>query len=108
MRLRKRYTLLIEKLKKTLIEEKVSSDVSDDEKALDEILETEADAGNTLESDKKKADNGKAVEMPQKRKAGDDVGDVENVQPKPKLTRRSGEDTVAYLREKMIWFRNGT
>ena len=36
----------------------------------------------------------------QKRKDGDEVEDVENAQPKRKVTRRSGGDTVAYLREK--------
>ena len=35
-----------------------------------------------------------------KRKEGDEVKDVQNVQPKPKLTRRSGGDTVTYLHEK--------
>ena len=61
-------------------------------------------------SKRKKADNAKAVEMQNtamesmhstlKRKEGDEVKDVQNVQPKPKLTRRSGGDTVTYLREK--------
>ena len=35
----------------------------------------------------------------QKRKQGDEDKDAENV-PKPKIKRRNGGDTVAYLREK--------
>ena len=111
---RERYTLLIEKLKKKLQEEKkasgIETDMNDVEKALEEILEKEADAENSLEVDKKKEDSAKAVEMrnramesmrsTQKRKDGDEVEDVENAQPKRKVTRRSGGDTVAYLREK--------
>lgn len=54
-------------------------------------------------SKRKKADNAKAVEMHNtamesmhstlKRKEGDEVKDVENVQPKPKVTTRSGGDS---------------
>ena len=72
-------------------------------------MEKEADE-NSLEVDKKKENSAKAVEMrsrakeymrsTQKRKDGDEVEDVENAQPKRKVTRRSGGDTVAYLREK--------
>ena len=36
----------------------------------------------------------------QHRKGGDEVEDDENAQPKPKITRRSGGETTAYLREK--------
>ena len=111
---RERYTLLIEKLKKKLKEEEKASGIetgmSEVEKALEEILEKEADAENTLEIDKKRADNAKAVEMQnramesmcstKKRKEGDEVKDWENAQPKPKITKRSGGDTVTYLREK--------
>ncbi|PFX16294.1 hypothetical protein AWC38_SpisGene19446 [Stylophora pistillata] len=111
---RERYTLLIEKLKKKLKEEKevcgIHTDMSDVEKALEEILEKEADTENSLEVDQKKEDNVKAGEMrnramesmrsTQKRKDGDEVEDVENAQPKRKVTRKSGGDTVAYLREK--------
>ena len=50
--------LLIEKLKKKLKEEKkaigIETDMSDVEKALEEITEKEADAKNSLEVDKKK------------------------------------------------------
>ena len=110
---RERYTLLVEKLKKKLKEEEkasgIETDMNDVEKALEEILEKEADAENTLATDKKRVDNAKAVEMrnramesmrtTQKRNQGDEDKDVENA-PKPKKTRRSGGDTVAYLREK--------
>lgn len=55
---REHYTLLIEKLKKKLQEEKkasgIETDMNDVEKALEEILEKEADAENSLEVDKKK------------------------------------------------------
>ena len=64
---RERYTLLIEKLKKKLKEEEKASGIetsmSDVEKALEEIMEKESDAENTVESNKKKADHAKAVEM---------------------------------------------
>ena len=111
---RERYTLLIEKLKKKLKEEEKASGIetsmSDVEKALEEIMEKESDAENTAESNKKKADHAKAVEMrkramesirsTQKRKGSDEVEDEENAQAKPKITRRSGGETIAYLREK--------
>ncbi|KAK2562547.1 hypothetical protein P5673_014226 [Acropora cervicornis] len=109
---RERYTLLIEKLKKKLKEEEkasgIETDMNDVEKTLEEILDKEADAENTLATDKKRVDNVKAVEMrnramesmrtTQKRNQGDEDKDVENA-PKPKKTR-SGGDTVAYLCEK--------
>ena len=41
-----------------------------------------------------------SMRSPQKRKQGDENKDGENVQPKPKLTRRSDGDTVTYLGEK--------
>lgn len=73
-------------------------------------MEKESDAENTVESNKKKADHAKPVEMQktemesirstQKRKRGDAVEDEENAQPKPKITRKSGGETMAYLREK--------
>ena len=78
--------------------------MTDVEKALEEILEKEADAENTMESTKKKADNAKAVEMHnramerlQKRKEGDEDRDVENAQPKPKSTeeKRWGHCTLS-------------
>ena len=73
-------------------------------------MEKESDAENTVESNKKKADHAKPVEMQnremesicstQKRKRGDEVEDEENAQPKPKITRKSGGETMEYLREK--------
>ncbi|PFX17832.1 hypothetical protein AWC38_SpisGene17811 [Stylophora pistillata] len=88
----------------------IVTDMSDVKKALEEILEKEADAENILEVDKEKEENSKADEMrnramesmhsTQKRKEGDEVEDVENAQPKRKVTRKSGTDTEAYLREK--------
>jgi len=110
--MRERYTLLIEKLKKKLKEEEkaggIETDMNDVERALEEILEKEADAENTLATDRKRVDNVKAVEKrnraiesmcsTQKRKQGDEDKDAENA-PKPKITTRSGGDTVAYLRE---------
>ena len=53
---RERYTLLIEKLKKKLKEEEkasgIETDMNDVEKALEEILEKEADAENTQQTRK--------------------------------------------------------
>ena len=94
---RERYTLLIEKLKKKLKEEEkasgIDTDMNDVGKTLEEILQKEADAENTLATDKKRVDNVKAVEMrnramesmrtTQKRNQGDEDKDVENP-PKPK------------------------
>ena len=111
--MRERYTLLIEKLKKKLKEEEKASGIetsmSDVEKALEEIMEKESDAENTVESNKKKADHANAVEMrkramesirsTQKRKGGDEIEDEENAQPKPKITRKSGGEIMAYLRD---------
>ena len=111
--MRERYTLLIEKLKKKLKEEEkasgIETDMNDVEKALEEILEEEAVAESTLVTDKKRVENVKSVEMrnramesmrsTQKRKQRDEDKDAENA-PKPKIKRRSGGDTVAYLREK--------
>ena len=110
---RERHSLLIEKLKKKLAEEEkasgIETDMNDVEKALEEILEKEADAENTLATGKKRVDNAKAVEMrnramesmrtTQKRNQGDEDKDAENAH-KPKKTRRSGGDTLTYLREK--------
>ena len=95
--MRERYTLLIEKLKKKLKEEEkasgIDTDMNDVEKTLEEILEKEADAENTLATDKKRVDNVKAVKMrnravesmrtTQKRNEGDEDKDVE-IAPKPK------------------------
>ena len=116
---RERYTLLVEKLKKKLKEEEkasgIETDMNDVEKALEEILEKEADAENTLATDKKRVDNAKAVEMrnramesmrtTQKRNQGDEDKDVENA-PKPKKKQEGvvGTQWYTYVR-RMIWFR---
>lgn len=89
---RERYTLLIEKVRKKLKEDEKASGIETDmnnvERALEEILENkEADAENTLATDRKRVDNVKAVEMrnramesmrsTQKRKQGDEDKDVD-------------------------------
>ena len=87
--------------------------MSEMEKALEEIAEKEVAAGDTVENDKKKVDNAKAVEMrnialeslgkTQKRQRNEEE---EKVKPKQK-SRRSRSDTIAYLREKLFLFRSG-
>lgn len=82
--------------------------MSEVEKALEEIQEKEADAGNTLESGKKKSDPAMAVKMrkgamesmppTQKRiGVGEVVDDDENAQAKRNIKRRSGGETIGYL-----------
>lgn len=109
---RERYTLLSEKFKAKMKDEEKASgiecDLSDVEKALEEIAEKEVAAEDTVENDKKKLDNAKAVEM--RNRALESLGktqkrqrneDEENAKPKQK-SRRSGGDTIAYLREKNV------
>ena len=83
--------------------------MSEVEKALEEISEKEAVAEDTLDSNKKKADNAKAVDMRKRameslnstrKRKGDEGEEMENAKSKPKSSRRSGADTIAYLREK--------
>ena len=107
---RERYSLLSEKFKAKMKQEEkasgIETDLSQVEKGLEEIAEKETAAGEAIENDKKKADNTKAVEMrnraleslgaSQKRKQNEEE---ENGARKSK-NRRSGGDTVAYLREK--------
>ena len=57
---------------------------------MEEILEKEADAENTLATDRKRVDNVKAVEMRNRA--------MESMRSTQK--RKQGGDTVAYLREK--------
>ena len=106
---RERYTLLSEKFKAKMRDEEqasgVETDSSEVEKALEEIAEKEAVAEDTVQNDKKKVDNAKAVEMrnraleslsgTQKRQRNEEQ---ENEKPRSK-SRRSGGDTIAYLRE---------
>ena len=97
---RERYTLLSEKFKaKTKDEEKASG--------------IEVAAEDTLENDKKKVDNAKAVEM--RNRALESLGktqkrqqneEEENVKPKQK-SRRSGGDTLHICVKKMFLFRSG-
>ena len=110
---RERYTLLNEKFKKKMREEEkasgIETDMSEVEKALEEISEKEAVAEDTLDSNKKKADNAKAVDMQKmameslsstRKRKSDEGEEMENAKSKPKSSRRSGADTIAYLREK--------
>ena len=64
---REKYTLLSEKCKAKIKDEEKTSgiecDLSEVEKALEEIAEKEAEAEDTVENDKKKADNAKAAQM---------------------------------------------
>ena len=91
-------------------EEKASrmdTDLSEIEKALEEIVEKEALVEETAQNDKKEIDSAKAAEMryralgnlggTQKRQRKDEV---ENETAARAKLRRNGSDTVAYLREK--------
>ena len=64
---REKYTLLSEKFKAKIKDEEKASgierDLSEVEKALEEVAEREAAAEDIVENDKKKADNAKAAEM---------------------------------------------
>ena len=94
-------------------EEKASGiecDLSDVEKALEEIAEKEVAAEDTVENDKKKLDNAKAVQM--RNRALESLGktqkkqrieDEEDTKPKQK-SRRSEGNTIAYLPEKNVLF----
>ena len=85
----------------------IDTDLSDVEKALEEIVEKEAVVEETAQNDKKKVDSAKAAEMrsraletlsgTQKRQR---KGEVENERAARTKRRRSVNDTVAYLREK--------
>ena len=85
----------------------IDTDLSDVEKALEEIEEKETVVEETAQNDEKKVDNAKAAEMryrvlenlggKQKRQRKDEV---ENETASRAKRRRSGSDTVAYLREK--------
>ena len=64
---RERYTLQSDKFKAKMKDEEKASgiecDLSEVEKALEETAEKEVAAVNTVENDKKKVDNAKAVEI---------------------------------------------
>ena len=111
-----RYTLLSEKFKAQMKDEEkargIECDLSDVEKALEEIAQKEVASEDTVENDKKKLNNAKAVEIinrgleslgrTQKRLQNEDE---ENAKRKQK-SRRSGGDTVAYLGEKNVLVQN--
>ena len=108
---RERYTLLSDKFRAKMRDEEkasgIDTDLSDVEKALEEIEEKETVVEETAQNDEKKVDNAKAAEMryralenlagTQKRQRKDEV---ENETAARAKLRRSGSDTVAYLREK--------
>ena len=91
-------------------EEKTSGiecDLSEVEKTLEEIAEKEAEAEDTVENEKRTADNAKAAEM--RNRALESLntehrkGNGTKRRRKwnqSKKSRRSGGDTIAYLREK--------
>ena len=85
----------------------IDKDLSDVEKALEEIAEKEAVVEETTQNDKKKVDSAKAEEM--RSRALENLGGTQKRQRKDEAEnetegrakrRRSGGDTVAYLREK--------
>ena len=108
---RERYTLLSDKFRAKMRDEEkasgIDTDLSDVEKALEEIVEKEAVVEETAQNDKKKVDSAKAAEMryralenlggTQKRQRKDEV---ENETAARAKRRRSGSDTEACLREK--------
>ena len=108
---RERYTLLSDKFRAKMRDEEkasgIDTDLSDVEKALEGIVEKEAVVEETAQNDKKKVDSAKAAETryraienlggTQKRQRKDEV---ENETASRAKRRRSGSDTVAYLREK--------
>ena len=108
---RERYTLLSDKFRAKMRDEEkasgIDTDLSDVEKALEEIVEKEAVVEETAQNDKKKVDSAKAAETryralenlggTQKRQRKDEV---ENETAARAKRRRSGSDTEACLREK--------
>ena len=108
---RERYTLLSDKFRAKMRDEEkasgIDTDLSDVEKALEGIVEKEAVVEETAQNDKKKVDSGKAAEM--RYRALENLGGTHKRQRKDEVKnetvarvkrRKSGSDTVAYLREK--------
>ena len=108
---RERYTLLSDKFRAKMRDEEkasgIDTDLSDVEKALEEIAEKEAVVEETTQNEKKKVDSAKAAEM--RNRALENLGGTQKRQRKDEVEnetaarakrRRSGGDTVAYLREK--------
>ena len=109
--MRERYTLLSDKFRAKIRDEEkasgIDTDLSDVEKALEGIVEKEAVVEETAQNDKKKVDSGKAAEM--RYRALENLGGTQKRQRKDEVKnetvarvkrRKSGSDTVAYLREK--------
>ena len=102
---RERYTLLSDKFRAKMRDEEkasgIDTDLSDVEKALEEIVEKEAVVEETTQNDKKKVDSAKAAEIryralenlggTQKRQRKDEV---ENETATRAKCRRSGSDSV--------------
>ena len=104
---RERYTLFSGKFRAKMRDEEkasgIDTDLSDVEKALEEIVEKEAVVEETAQNDKKKVDSAKAAEMRYRaleNLGGTQKGEVENETGARTKRRRSVNDTVAYLREK--------
>ena len=85
----------------------IDTDLSDVEKALEEILEKEAVVEETMQNDKKNINNAKAAEI--RYRALENLGETQKRQRKDGVESetearakcwRSGSDTMAYLREK--------
>ena len=92
-------------MKKRQVE--LDTDLSDVEKALEDIAEKEAVVEETTQNDKKKVDSAKAAEM--RNRVLDNLGGTQKRQRKDEVEneiegrakrRRIGGDTVAYSREK--------
>ena len=111
---RERYTLLSEKFKAKMKDEEKASgiecDLSEVEKALEEIAEKEVAAEDTVENDKKKVDNAKAVEM--RNRALASLGKTQKRQRRrmPNQSKKVVEVEVTQLHicaKKMFLFRSG-
>ena len=108
---RERYTLLSDKFRAKMWDEEKASGIDTDrsevEKALKEIAEKDAVVEETRQNDKKKVDSAKAAET--RNRALENLGGTQKRQRKDEVEnetegrtklRRSGGDTVAYLRER--------
>ena len=84
---RERYTLLSDKLSAKMRDEEkasgIDTDLSDVEKALEEIAEKEAVVEETTQNDKKKVDSAKAAEM--RNRALENLGGIQKRQRKDEV-----------------------
>ena len=84
---RERYTLLGDKLSAKMRDEEkasgIDTDLSDVEKALEEIAEKEAVVEETTQNDKKKVDSAKAAEM--RNRALENLGGIQKRQRKDEV-----------------------